>query len=217
MPALEDYKSYLSPDFTLQPSSRWETRQQFGIAQKNLTDLLQLLMPILGEQAKFGAQMEPDRQAALSQFSELTRNPGLSALSSQFRTNAMGQGAASGNYAASVLRGSGAGSGEQMGARLAGLNRATEQSNQFNVNLYDPQAQQQRLAMLLQALQANQQPNVQGILGLTQGIYSRPLNTKKQSGGGGLLGSLAGLAGSAVSGGWNPFSSGGGWQGVPYL
>ena len=90
-----------------------------------------------------------------------------------------------------------------MGARLAGLNRATEQANQFNVNLYDPQAQQQRLTQLLQAFRMNQQPDVSQILGLTSGIYNRPLNTKKDSGGG-LLGGLSDIAGTwtGLGGDW---------------
>lgn len=174
-------------------------------------DLFTKLLPLLQRKFQYGEQLQPELEDFLNQALFSLSPEGMQELANHYRSQVMGQGLQAGQNQAGQLKALGLSKGAQAGAMINAQNKATESANQYQMNMSSPLARMQSAQTGLNLVSQAQNPDLSGLSGLGGLVYNKPQLVKQKSGG--LLGTLAGVAGTMTGMGMNlgqVFSGGGG-------
>jgi hypothetical protein len=146
----------------------------------------------------FQNEVGPQRLDAIRNFLSRFQPGNLQAMADQNRARLMRQGNQGADMARARVAGMGGSQDAQIGASLAARNKATDAANQYQNDLYSPMGQSAIFGQQMQGFNAAQDLNMDNLMALFNPIENRHRqnDAEQQRGGfGGMLGSIAGLAG----------------------
>lgn len=150
----------------------------------------------------FVNEIGPQRLDALRQGINQWSPGQVKATVDQNRARLLQQGSQAALMARARLAGVGASQDAQAGADLAQRNKAQENANQYENQVFSPEGQRQIQQMLMGAFGQAENLNLNPLLAMQQAMMqNKQLDMQNQ--GGGLMGSLGGIAGGLLGGGIN--------------
>lgn len=166
------------------------------------------LAPDFFNRIGFMNEIGPQRIQAIRDMLAKFAPGNLQANAEQNRARLLRQGSQSALLARSKVAGMGGSADAQAGAALARENQASAAANDYQNNLYSPEAQAAISKMLMEAFGQSENLNLQNLMpmfGAVEQRYAQNQADQQQGGLGGFLGQLGGFAGMLPS-----FGGGGG-------